>query len=113
MFASACGPDQRTIVYDADEDKARIGLTGARRGIFGRVASRLSLTSSDTKQESDSSLADQWLDFLVQQAEAADAAEAAAKGAANSRSLGDVSEPAPTIQHNWNSMQNPIQSGTS
>lgn len=106
-------PDQRTIVYNADEDKSRIGLTGAPRGIFGRVAGRLSLTSSDTKQESDTSLADQWLDFLVQQAEAADAAEAAAaaKGAANSRSLADVSELAPTIQHNWNSMSNPIQSG--
>ena len=61
-----------------DEDKERVGLTRARRGVFGRVAGALSLSSPSPKQAADDSLADQWLDFLIQQADAADAAENAA-----------------------------------
>ena len=101
-------------MHVADEDKARVGLTGLRRGVLSRVAGRLSLTSSDTKQDSDSSLADQWLDFLVQQAEAADAAEVAAKASASSQvpaeSASAIGKPVLAVQHNWNSMQSPLSS---
>lgn len=97
-------------VTTADEDKAKVGLTGTRRGILGRVAGKLSLTSSDTKQDSDNSLADQWLDFLVRQAEAADAAEAAGKASVRSELPSSISRPVPSVQHNWNSTQSPLQS---
>ena len=103
-------------VHVAEEDKARVGLTGLSRGVLSRVAGRLSLTSSDTKQHSDSSLADQWLDFLVQQAEAADAAEIAANASASSQvpaeSPSAISKPVLAVQHNWNSMQSPFTTDT-
>lgn len=51
-----------------------------RRGVFSRVAGALSLNSPAAKPAADDSLADQWLDFLIQQADAADAAETAAAG---------------------------------
>lgn len=101
-------------MHVADEDKARVGLTGLRRGVLSRVAGRLSLTSSDIKQDSDSSLANQWLDFLVQQAEAADAAEVAAKASASSQVPAEpasaIGKPVLAVQHNWNSMQTPLNS---
>ena len=97
----------------ADEDKGRVGLTGGRKGVLSRVAGRLSLTSSEAKHDSDASLSDQWLEFLAQQVEAADAAEAASKTRAGSQSptLLVKSQPQHKIQepvhHDWNSMQAP------
>ena len=104
---------------NADEDKARVGLTRPRKGVFSRVAGALSLSSSSFKQAADDSLADQWLDFLIQQADAADAAETAA-----SVSKGDAvssAQPSSALNvnleakqyspgrplHDWNSMQSP------
>lgn len=97
-------------VQFADEDKARVGLTGTRRSVFSRVAGRFSSASADSNQDSDS-LADQWLDFLVQQAAAADAAEVAAKAFTHDETpiapASGMSQPVLSVQHNWNSMQSP------
>lgn len=102
---------------NADEDKARVGLTRPHKGVFSRVAGALSLSNSSSKQAADDSLADQWLDFLIQQADAADAAETAAsvsKGdavpsARPSSALHvnlEANQHSPTRPlHDWNSMQ--------
>ena len=101
----------------ADEDKERVGLIRARRGVFGRVAGALSLSSPSRKQAADDSLADQWLDFLIQQADAADAAETAAALPTEKAvtPLQQSSRPALGTQlqlhspsqrtHNWSSLQ--------
>ena len=102
-----------------DEDKARVGLTRQRKGVFSRMAGALSLSSPNSKASStaaDDSLADQWLDFLIQQADAADAAEIAAANNTDSsitstpprskQSLSlDVSPHAPPPLHDWSSTQ--------
>lgn len=107
----------------ADEDKARVGLTRQRRGVFSRVAGALALTSPSSKAAStaaDDSLADQWLDFLIQQADAADAAESAAASTMDSnitstpprsrKSLSlDVSPRAPAPLHDWSLTQTHTQ----
>lgn len=103
----------------ADEDKARVGLTRQRKGVFSRVAGALSLSSPNSKASStaaDDSLADQWLDFLIQQADAADAAESAAANSMDSSITStppqskqflclDVSPRAPPPLHDWSSTQ--------
>ena len=104
---------------NADEDKARVGLTRPCKGVLSRVAGALSLSNSRSKQAADDSLADQWLDFLIQQADAADAAETAAsvsKGdavssarpssALNVNLEADQFSPTRPL-HDWNSMQSP------
>lgn len=107
------------ILAFTDEDKARVGLTRPRKGVLSRVAGALSLSNSRSKQAADDSLADQWLDFLIQQADAADAAETAAsvsKGDAVSSARPnsalnvnlEVDQFSPTRPlHDWNSMQSP------
>ena len=107
------------MLCHADEDKARVGLTQPRRGVFSRVAGALSLSSPGARQPADDSLADQWLDFLIQQADAADAASnaAAASGdsgapteqpkSAMSVNLAAEQYPASRPLHDWNSMQSP------
>ena len=100
----------------ADEDKAKIGLTRQRRGMLSRVAGALALSSPSPKQAADESLVDQWLEFLIQQADAADAAAenaALAQQPAGSpqpsvRSA-SASQPDHVLQtsrplHDWNSM---------
>jgi len=96
-----------------------VGLTRPRKGVFSRVAGALSLSSSSAKQAADDSLADQWLDFLIQQADAADAAETAAgvpKGDATSSARPssalsvnlEANGYSPTRPlHDWNFMQSP------
>ena len=96
-----------------------MGLTRPRRGVLSRVAGALSLSSPDAKQFADDSLADQWLDFLIQQADAADAAVNAAgasrdNGAptaqpksATSVNLATEQYPAGRPLHDWNTMQSP------
>lgn len=107
----------------ADEDKARVGLTQQRKGVLSRVAGALSLSSPTSKVSStatDDSLADQWLDFLIQQADAADAAESAAAGTKDASVVS--TPPPPTTRkplsldvsprpqfHNWSSTQNSQQ----
>lgn len=85
--------------------------------MLSRVAGRLSLTNSEPKHDSDASLSDQWLEFLAQQVEAADAAEAASKAKTelqlptllvNSQLQHSHQEP---VQHDWNSMQVPAGPG--
>ena len=102
-----------------DEDKARVGLTRQRKGVLSRVAGALSLSSPTSKASStaaDDSLADQWLDFLIQQADAADAAESAAAISVDSsitstpprskQSLSlEVSPRASLPLHDWSSTQ--------
>ena len=108
-------PAKRTC--NADEDKTRVGLTRPHKGVFSRVAGALSLSSSSAKQAADDSLADQWLDFLIQQADAADAAGTAAgvsKGDATTSARPgsalnfnlEANQYSPTRPlHDWNSMQ--------
>lgn len=83
------------------------------------MAGALSLGSPNSKASSstaDDSLADQWLDFLIQQADAADAAESAAAININSSITStpprskeplslDVSPRAPMPVHDWSSTQ--------
>lgn len=101
---------------NADEDKARVGLTRPRKGVFSRVAGALSLSSSSSKQAADDSLADQWLDFLIQQADAAETAASVSKGdAVSSAQLSsalavnlEAKQYSPSRPlHDWNSMQSP------
>ncbi|KAL0048136.1 hypothetical protein WJX82_008657 [Trebouxia sp. C0006] len=47
------------ILAFTDEDKARVGLTRPRKGVFSRVTGALSLSNSTSKQAADDSLADQ------------------------------------------------------
>ena len=96
-----------------------MGLTRPRRGVLSRVAGALSLSSPDAKQSADDSLADQWLDFLIQQADAADAAVNAAGASrdhgaptaqpksATGVNLTAEQYPATRPLHDWNSMQSP------
>ncbi|DBA84917.1 TPA: hypothetical protein ACH3X1_005929 [Trebouxia sp. C0004] len=105
------------ILAFTDDDKARVGLTQPRKGVFSRVAGVLSLSSSSARQAADESLADQWLDFLIQQADAADAAETAAgvskdtssaqPGSALNVNLEANRSLATRPLHDWNSMQSP------
>lgn len=97
----------------ADEDKARVGLTGPRKGVLGRVTGALSLGKPAQKPAGDDSLADQWLDFLIQQADAADLAASAPPD--DAVALPQQSSTQPTMpmppqlpsqnSHNWSSLQ--------
>ena len=100
----------------ADEDEARVGLTCQRKGVFSRVTGAFSLSGpqATSSNSAEDSLGDQWLEFLIQQADAADAAETAA---ASDRSPLTLSDP-PTNRkslmldaspqrplHDWSSTQ--------
>jgi hypothetical protein len=71
----------------ADDDKRRVGLAGPKKGVLGTVAAMpLSLLGTGTGTASgpvspaasatSETLADSWIEFLIQQAEAADDFEA-------------------------------------
>eukprot|EP00884_Botryococcus_braunii_P002327 jgi/Botrbrau1/12095/Bobra.0186s0018.1 len=71
----------------SDDEKRRVGLAGSKKGVLGTVAAMpLSLLGagggsvsgalSPAASASSETLADSWIDFLIQQAEAADDAEA-------------------------------------
>jgi hypothetical protein len=89
----------------AEEEKQRVGLTGAKTGILRSVAGApLALVkglarpaSADGSREGtprvgDASLANQWVDFLIQQADAADAVADAEAAEQNGHAGGATGE---------------------
>ena len=85
---------------DADEDQRRMGLARTRPGMLRSISGlpvslvrgTVSLVGAGRSSSSDGdSLADQWLEFLIQQAQAADASEAAQATSGQPPAAGDHS----------------------
>lgn len=96
--AQVCHPDNEGIrrgadvqwwlgTLNADDEKRRVGLAGAKKGVLGTVAAMpftllgggaasVSGAISPAASTSSETLADSWIDFLIEQAEAADDAQA-------------------------------------